>query len=321
MVSLPFVQHPRTSTTDPQDSTTNAPTIHVGHEDHASDLARDVVYAFREPLQLAGFGSWAVGGPDGSESTSSRTYTVRTGDSLWRIAQKFGVDVDALVKVNRLKNANQIQPGDKLVIPGAEGSSGPTGSTAVQPSIKHKVQRGETLTSIAKKYGINASAIVSANNLANPDRLKEDQELLIPGALPKRRQEPMVSRGRLQPVFAWPARGAVTSGFGTRWGRQHEGVDIAINTGTPVRASAPGVVSFAGWNGGYGMLVIVDHGMDVETRYAHNSRLAVAKGDRVEIGDIVAYSGNTGHSTGPHLHFEVRFRGQPLNPMNYLRGR
>ena len=118
--------------------------------------------------------------------------------------------------------------------------------------------------------------------------------------------------------FLWPVDGPVTSGFGWRWGRMHEGVDIAVATGTPVRAVAAGTVIHAGWLGGYGNLVVVDHGNGLSTAYAHNSSYAVSVGQAVGQGDVVAYSGNTGNSSGPHVHFEVRVNGGAVDPLGYL---
>lgn len=118
--------------------------------------------------------------------------------------------------------------------------------------------------------------------------------------------------------LAWPVSGPVTSGFGPRWGRMHEGIDIMVSTGTPVRASAAGTVIYAGWLGGYGLLVVVDHGGGLSTAYAHNSSLASGVGTVVAQGDVISYSGNTGNSTGPHVHFEVRVNGSAVDPMGYL---
>lgn len=116
----------------------------------------------------------------------------------------------------------------------------------------------------------------------------------------------------------WPVNGALTSGFGYRWGRMHEGVDIGVGTGTPVAAAASGRVITAGWAGGYGNLVVIDHGGGIATAYGHNSKLLVASGQQVAQGQIVALSGSTGHSTGPHVHFEVRVNGAAVNPLPYL---
>ena len=119
-------------------------------------------------------------------------------------------------------------------------------------------------------------------------------------------------------VLGWPVSGPVTSGFGVRWGRMHEGIDIAVGEGTPVRAAAAGTVIYAGWMSGYGNLVAVDHGNGLSTAYAHNSSLAVSVGQSVAAGEIVSYSGNTGNSTGPHVHFEVRVNGSAVDPLGYL---
>jgi murein DD-endopeptidase MepM/ murein hydrolase activator NlpD len=116
----------------------------------------------------------------------------------------------------------------------------------------------------------------------------------------------------------WPVSGPVTSGYGWRWGRMHEGIDIAVGTGTPVVAAAAGTVIHAGWLGGYGNLVVVDHGNGLATAYAHNSSLAVGVGQAVGQGQVLAYSGSTGNSSGPHVHFEVRLNGAAVDPLGYL---
>ena len=118
--------------------------------------------------------------------------------------------------------------------------------------------------------------------------------------------------------FIWPVSGVLTSTFGPRWGRMHEGIDISVGSGTPVAASAAGTVIIAGWQGGYGNLVVIDHGGGVSTAYAHNSAIAVGSGQQVAQGSVIAASGNTGNSTGPHVHFEVRVNGAAQNPLNYL---
>ena len=119
-------------------------------------------------------------------------------------------------------------------------------------------------------------------------------------------------------LLEWPVSGPVTSGFGPRWGRMHEGIDIAVAEGTAVRASAGGTVIYAGWLGGYGNLVVVDHGGGLSTAYAHNSSYASSIGQSVAAGQVVSYSGNTGNSSGPHVHFEVRVNGSAVDPLGYL---
>jgi len=116
----------------------------------------------------------------------------------------------------------------------------------------------------------------------------------------------------------WPASGPITSGFGMRWGRLHAGVDIGAGYGSPVRAAKGGTVILAGYNGGYGNAVIIDHGGGFSTLYAHMSRLMVSDGAVVRQGQQVGAVGSTGHSTGAHLHFETRFGGTPQNPRRFL---
>lgn len=119
----------------------------------------------------------------------------------------------------------------------------------------------------------------------------------------------------------WPAAGDVSSPFGMRWGGSdyHPGIDIANDYGTPICATADGVVTVAGWNsGGYGNMVDIDHGNGITTRYGHAQQVVVSAGQTVKRGQIIAYMGSTGFSTGPHVHYEVRISGQAVNPVNYL---
>ena len=118
--------------------------------------------------------------------------------------------------------------------------------------------------------------------------------------------------------FIWPLNGILTSGFGYRWGRMHEGIDIAVAEGTPILAAASGTVIMAGYNGGYGNYTCIDHGGGLSTCYAHQAGYAVTSGQSVGQGQVIGYSGNTGSSTGPHLHFEVRINGAATDPLGYL---
>jgi murein DD-endopeptidase MepM/ murein hydrolase activator NlpD len=117
--------------------------------------------------------------------------------------------------------------------------------------------------------------------------------------------------------FIWPVNGPVVSGFGPRWGSFHEGIDIAVPTGTPIRAAASGSVSLAGTTGGYGNYTCIDHGGGLSTCYAHQSQILVS-GGQVAQGQIIGLVGCTGHCFGPHLHFEVRISGQAVDPLGYL---
>jgi murein DD-endopeptidase MepM/ murein hydrolase activator NlpD len=116
----------------------------------------------------------------------------------------------------------------------------------------------------------------------------------------------------------WPVSGPVTSPFGYRWGRLHAGIDIGVPYGTPIHAAASGTVVLAGWNGGYGNYTCIDHGGGLATCYAHQSSFAVSTGTQVSQGQVIGYVGNTGHSFGAHLHFEVRINGNPVDPLGYL---
>jgi murein DD-endopeptidase MepM/ murein hydrolase activator NlpD len=118
--------------------------------------------------------------------------------------------------------------------------------------------------------------------------------------------------------FIWPVQGPVTSGYGPRWGRMHTGIDIADPSGTPIHAAKAGEVIFTGWLGGYGNAVILDHGEGVATLYGHQSRIGCTEGQVLNQGDVLGFVGTTGHSTGNHLHFEVRVDTKPRNPRPYL---
>lgn len=124
--------------------------------------------------------------------------------------------------------------------------------------------------------------------------------------------------------LSWPVNGVITSDFGWRnhpiFGRQilHSGIDIGVDEGTPVHAADGGVVVYSGWMDGYGYAVVIDHGNGMSTLYGHNSDLAVSEGQTVSKGTVIAYAGSTGNSTGPHVHFEVRINGDPVDPQGYL---
>lgn len=238
-------------------------------------------------------------------SITPTIHVVAKGETLWEIAKTYGMTVQQLASWNGISDPGRIYPGQELIV-----SSGGV----------HRVRAGETLSSIAKRYGVTVQSLVAVNNLADPDRIATGQRLIIPpmggGAVEALTRT--AGAGVPRPFGRWPVTGTVSSSFGLRSGRQHEGLDIAAPHGTPVRAVAPGTVTYADWAGTYGLLVIIDHGGGIETRYAHASRVEVSVGQRVNAGDVVARVGSTGRSTGPHLHFEVRVNGQAVDPARWL---
>lgn len=175
---------------------------------------------------------------------------------------------------------------------------------------------------LAPVTAVVAAASVSAEPLNEAQLLHETKETAGAAALarPPVREPARASRSRTKgPIWSAPlGTGRLTSRFGWRWGRAHQGVDIAVPTGTTVRAVGAGRVLTAGWSSGYGRLVTVEHDDGTVTAYAHLSAWLVNAGDRVAAGSPVARSGNTGRSTGPHLHFEVRKAGGQVNPIAWL---
>ncbi|MGE5628418.1 MAG: M23 family metallopeptidase [Solirubrobacterales bacterium] len=119
--------------------------------------------------------------------------------------------------------------------------------------------------------------------------------------------------------FTMPCSGTLTSAFGTRNGRMHKGIDIGAPYGTPLHCSSSGTVTFAGWQEGYGNVIIINHGNNIETVYAHCKTINVKKSQKVTTGEKIGEVGSTGRSTGPHVHFEIRLNGTPMNPQNYLK--
>lgn len=191
--------------------------------------------------------------------------------------------------------------------------------------VWYSVQAGDTVTGIGERYGVPPEDIIELNGMVEPDRLEVGQALFLYGVdelierLPRREARP----GERPPRFRWPlARGVLSSGFGPRGGRNHEGIDIAVEAGTPVLAAAAGTVIYSDdGQRGYGNLVILRHEGDFVTVYAHNRRNLVDEGDIVRQGARIAEVGSTGRSTGPHLHFEIRVGGKAVDPLIYLPAR
>lgn len=283
----------------------------------------------------------------GEPAPAATTVAVEEGQSLWDIASAHGVSVEAIVAANNLRNADLIRPGQRLLIPGAATTrpiQKTVGRQNAPPTVKKAapkvpqarpsspvwivVRQGQTLYQIAQVHGTSVGAIVSANGLRSAKMIRAGQRLMIPGRQFAPRAERVAATsplpaGRGQAVvagvnFLWPARGVLTSRFGWRWRRHHDGIDIASPIGTLIYASRAGRVIFAGWYYGYGRAVIMDHGAGLTTLYGHNSALLVRNGQVVDAGQPIARVGCSGRCYGSHLHFEIRLNGKAVNPLKYL---
>jgi len=257
--------------------------------------------------------------PQSAEQQEARpkviTYTVVEGDTAEGIANKFGLKTETVLWSNDLSEWDILQIGQELKIPAVDG-------------VVHTVREGDTLWDISAEYGVEFATILEANPEIDPAALPIDAVLLIPGGEPvvSRSRGELASRGgsRITGFPRWPVYGDITDWFGWRWhpvyggNHFHDGIDIGVYYGTPVSAVARGRVTYVGWMGGYGITVKIDHGDGVETMYTHLSEAIVSWGDTVNGGETIAYSGNTGTSTGPHLHFTVLVDGSPVDPMSWL---
>lgn len=182
-----------------------------------------------------------------------------------------------------------------------------------------------TVTDIKQDYSTITSTETLAKKIADvkTEKEKEEQERRAAQEAAKRKKYQVTSRGSSLPrvsSYAFPLKSYsyVSSEYGSRWGTTHTGIDLAAPAGTHIYSWRSGTVTFAGWSGGYGNFIIVDHGDGFVTRYAHCSKIAVTKGQTVSQGQVIGYVGTTGNSTGNHLHFEIKVNGNFVNPRNYL---
>ena len=182
-----------------------------------------------------------------------------------------------------------------------------------------------TITDIKQDYSTITSTETLAKKIADvkTEKEKEEQERKAAQEAAKRKKYQVTSRGSSLPrvsSYAFPLKSYsyVSSEYGSRWGTTHTGIDLAAPAGTHIYSWRSGTVTFAGWSGGYGNFIIVDHGDGFVTRYAHCSKIAVTKGQTVSQGQVIGYVGTTGNSTGNHLHFEIKVNGNFVNPRNYL---
>ena len=243
------------------------------------------------------------------EPAKVRMHTVQNGETLASIAEQYMIDVDTLQAANINLNA-EIHEGDQVVILPSRG-------------MLHAADMGDTLWSIANLYGVGVATIMTANSKSS-EELAIGEKLFIPGGKKPENSERQLARADA-PVsrstgerFVVPTVGELTSGFGYRWGRQHSGIDFANDVGTKVRAARTGRVIYAGWYSGYGYTLIIEHEQGYKTLYGHLSGAVIQDGQYVKGGQVIAYMGNTGNSTGPHLHFEVLKNGVPINPYHVL---
>jgi murein DD-endopeptidase MepM/ murein hydrolase activator NlpD len=233
-------------------------------------------------------------------------YVIKKGDTLSGLSQRIGLSMDTIISFNGIEDARRLIPGTELSLPNKDG-------------LKYYVQRGDSLARIAKRHGVPLNSLLDWNDLQS-DLIKAGQLLFIPGA---RLSENALNRvlGRL---FLMPALGRITSRFGPRSDpftgvvKFHNGVDIANRVGTPVKASMAGRVSMVGTSFDWGRYVILSHAEGFQTLYAHLDKVFVTKGQRVAQHSSIAQMGDSGYSTGSHLHFTVFKNAVPINPERYL---
>lgn len=242
------------------------------------------------------------------------TYTVQAGDTVQAIAEAFRLQPTTIMWANSaIEDApDLLRIGQEVIILPIDG-------------VYHTVAEGDTLASIAEKYKVTTDVITSCeyNHLVAPDyAIEAGMHLIVPGGekpyVPKvvtSYTGPVPEGARGTGAFQWPVLGRITQGY---W-YGHRAIDIGASVGSAVLAADGGFVSFAGWTDvGYGYLIVIDHANGFATYYAHLSNIYVYEGQAVERGQVLGVSGNTGWSTGPHLHFELRYYGVPQNPRAYL---
>jgi len=213
-----------------------------------------------------------------------RTATVRQGVAEEARAINGRVQQQAILRGRLLASQSELS--------GARSSKSHA-LAATKQQIADAISESEALQAASAAIAVKLRASASSSDTSSP---------------------PTAAPGRL----AWPVNAPITSPFGPRWGRMHEGIDLGAPSGTPIHAAAAGVVVYCGWMEGYGNLTVIDHGGGIATAYGHQSSIAVSCNEQVSEGQVIGYVGSTGHSTGPHLHFEVRVNGTPVDPLGYL---
>ncbi len=259
-----------------------------------------------------------------------KTYEIQAGDTFSEIAKNKGMSMEELMAANSGVNPERLQIGQELILnrvcPVVTVQT--TEIAEYIAPIEYEIIYEETSTlykgeQTVKSTGKKGEKEVVAQIIRNNGEEISRNELSVKIITEPKSQivlkgikdpPPLIGTGR----FIYPTRGRLTSRFGTRWGRMHNGIDLAAPTGTKIRAADGGVVISAGWEGSLGYCVRINHGQNKTTVYGHCSKLLVKKGDKVYQDQHIANIGNTGRSTGPHLHFEVHINGVPQNPLKYL---
>jgi murein DD-endopeptidase MepM/ murein hydrolase activator NlpD len=206
-----------------------------------------------------------------------------------------------------------------------------TETRAVPATKTYEVQKGDTLYSLARRFNTSVDKLMADNGIDSPEKMLIGAELVVGPRKPMHKEPTKIAKvdpkpkgslkrtdARTKYGLAWPVAGSITSRYGHRSGRNHDGIDIAAKEGAPVQAAADGEVLFAANKGGYGNLILVRHANGLITVYAHNQANLVRPGQRVRAGQTIAKVGKTGRATGPHLHFEVRRGVKPENPLGHL---
>lgn len=259
-----------------------------------------------------------------------KVHKVESGESFWSISRKYDISVDDLIKANPEANPEKIKIGQELnlIVPKPLISV----KTVEEVTYIDKIQFEQKLEFSNKLYKDQTSVRVKGEYgekevLATITKVNgvETQREIIKETVIKKPKDQILVKGtkELPPkkgtgVFSNPTRGSITSRFGMRRGRHHDGIDIGAPVGTAVKAADGGQVIFVGTSGNYGKLIKIDHGAGFVTYYGHLSKYNVKVGDKVYKGQIIGAVGNTGRSTGPHLHFEIRKNGKAVNPSKYL---
>ncbi|WP_372425345.1 peptidoglycan DD-metalloendopeptidase family protein [Salinarimonas chemoclinalis] len=293
------------------------------------------------PATVAATQAPAPSGPPGWSALGGTPIIVRQGETAASLAGRYNVPVDALLRVNGLASAAEVQPGRAVVVPvfNAAGGTQVASAAPIAPSAQPSpprtaagpvpIQTGTVVASAPLPPRAPARSAAPVASAGQPVAQSPAQSPALQPTQPVAQapaQQPSAPAAAPTQVaslpaatgldFRWPARGRVISGFGTAG---NEGINIAVPEGTPVRAAESGTVAYAGDElRGYGKLVLVRHDDGYVSAYAHNSELLVNRGDAVRRGQVIAHSGRTGNVTSPQLHFEIRQGADPVDPMPYL---